>query len=217
MTRTELQGQVTSEMKDSGLGSGVSIGALLAQCANSKASNTRCDDDARRVLKSCLLLQQGRKQLDGVKDSSDVEVHDLGKGIVRVSIELLAPCSSCIGEQDIDVIGVLADLLKERLDAFNSSGIGGDGDSLGTRLEVGKSVQRLDGLLTGLCLARGDEDLGGPGLKETRDSTRLTQKETMAHRQRTYAEAALRPRPRDPPVTTATLPLREKRVPKLFN
>lgn len=26
----------------------------------------------------------------------------------------------------------------------------------------------------------------------------------------TYAEAALRPRPREPPVTTATLPLREK-------
>lgn len=26
----------------------------------------------------------------------------------------------------------------------------------------------------------------------------------------TYAEAALRPRPREPPVTTATLPFREK-------
>ena len=29
-------------------------------------------------------------------------------------------------------------------------------------------------------------------------------------RGRTYAEAAFRPSPRDPPVTTATLPLREK-------
>lgn len=28
--------------------------------------------------------------------------------------------------------------------------------------------------------------------------------------ERTYAEAAFRPRPREPPVTTATLPLREK-------
>lgn len=28
---------------------------------------------------------------------------------------------------------------------------------------------------------------------------------------RTHAEAAWRPRPREPPVTTATLPLREKR------
>ena len=134
-----------------------------------------------------------------------------------MSIELLAPCSSCIGEQDIDVIGVLADLLEEGLDAFNSSGIGGDGDGLGARLEVRKGVQRLDGLLTGLGLARGDEDLGGASLKETRYSTWLAPKDTMAQRQRTYAEAALRPRPRDPPVTTATLPLREKRVPKLFN
>lgn len=99
-----------------------------------------------------------------------------------MSIELLAPCGSCIGEQDIDVIGVLADLLEERLDAFDSSGISGDGDGLGTRLEVRKSVQRLDGRFTGLGLAGGDEDLGGAGLKETRDINWLAPRSCHAQR-----------------------------------
>ena len=53
--------------------------------------------------------------LDAIEDTVHIEVHDLGKGFSRVFIEWCSPSCSCIGEQDVDVIGVFANFRDQSL------------------------------------------------------------------------------------------------------
>lgn len=81
-------------------------------------------------------------------------------------VERLPPRGARIGEQDVDAVRVLADLLEQLLDAVDGGRVGGGGDGLGAGGEVGQGVEGFAGGFAGGGLAGGDEDLGGTGLEE---------------------------------------------------
>jgi hypothetical protein len=93
-----------------------------------------------------------------------VQLHDLGEGLGRVLIEALAPGGAGIGEQNIDMVGVLADLGDESLDLTVLGEICGNGVCLAAG---GEGVQGVNGFLAGFGLAGGDEDFGASSLEET--------------------------------------------------
>jgi len=65
-----------------------------------------------RSLPECLLL-------NAVKDTVDVEVHDLGKGLGRMLVEWSTPGCACIGKQDIHMIRVLPNFCCQTFDLGN--------------------------------------------------------------------------------------------------
>jgi hypothetical protein len=146
-------------------------------------------------------------------------------------IKPFPPRGARIGEEDVDAVGVLADLLEQLPYAVDGGRIGGGGDSLGAGGEVGQRVECFAGGFACGSLAGGDEDLGGTGLEESVAEEGFINQYRLprvcvcvwvrvgasAIRTMTYADAALKPRPREPPVTTATLPLREKSDGKSFS
>lgn len=93
----------------------------------------------------------------------DIQVHDLGKRIFWVLIEWCAPGCACIGEQDVHMIGVFRDFRYQTLYLALLGQICWNRDCLAVARE---SVQCRDSLLTGLGLARCDEDLGAASLDE---------------------------------------------------
>jgi hypothetical protein len=108
------------------------------------------------------------------------------------------------------MISVLLDLLEELLDAFGSGRVCRRRDGLGAGLEVRLAVQGSDCFVASGSLARRNEDFAAACLKKpVRESVMLDQS-LRGSPISTNADAAERPRPREPPVTTATLPLREK-------
>lgn len=62
----------------------------------------------------------------GIENTLNVQIHDFRKRGIRVSIELLAPCSTRIREQYIDMIRCLLDFLDQRLDTTNLRAVGWD-------------------------------------------------------------------------------------------
>lgn len=76
------------------------------------------------------------------------------------------PGRTGVGEQDVNMVGVLLDLRQQALDAIERRRVGGGRDGLGAGLQVGQSIELLDGVFAGLGLARRDEDRGGAGLEE---------------------------------------------------
>lgn len=126
-----------------------------------------------------------------------------------MGIELLSPCRSGVGEQDIHLICMLLHLLDQSLDFTGLRDIGGNGDGFAI---TGESVESCTCLLAGLRLAGRDEDLGATGLGESERRIRIVV--DGIDRRVSYPDAACRPSPLEPPVTTATLPLREKREEK---
>ncbi|KAI9155232.1 Carnosine N-methyltransferase [Paramyrothecium foliicola] len=162
----ELDGEVAAQVDDGGLAGRVAVGALGAEGADAEAGDAGGDDDARGVLRRGGLLEQGREDADGVEDGLYVEVHDLGKGRVRVRVERLAPRGAGVGEEDVDAVRVLLDLGEEVLDALERRRVGRHGDGDGAGGAVRQGVEGLAGLVAGGGLARRDEDLGGAGLEE---------------------------------------------------
>lgn len=82
-------------------------------------------------------------------------------------IELLAPSRARVGEQDVDMVGVLAHLGHQPLNLGHLTAVRGHGDGDGARALVGERVQRFAGLLARLGFPRGDEDFGAAGLEES--------------------------------------------------
>lgn len=115
----QLDGQVAAEVKDGGLAGRIAVGALLAQGADTQAGNTGSDDDARRVLRGSGLLQHRGKETDCVENGLHVKIHDLGKSRVGVGIEGLAPGGAGVGKENVDAVGVLADLSDEVLNTLD--------------------------------------------------------------------------------------------------
>lgn len=76
----------------------------------------------------------------------------------RMRLELLAPRSTGIGEEDIDVVRRLADLCHEAFDFLHARAVGGDGDCLRTGAFVGEGVEGCDGFVAGFGFAGGDVD-----------------------------------------------------------
>lgn len=83
-----------------------------------------------------------------------------------MSVDVLAPCGAGVGEEDVDVVGVLLHLLDEVGDAGLGGAVGRHRDGLGAGGEVGEGVESGDGGFAGGGLARGDEDEGGAGLED---------------------------------------------------
>lgn len=81
-------------------------------------------------------------------------------------VEGRAPGGARVGEEYVDARGVLLDLGDEVLDAGGLGGVGGDGDGLRARGEVGEGVEGLDGGVAGFGLAGGNEDFRGAGLEK---------------------------------------------------
>lgn len=73
-------------------------------------------------------------------------------------LELLAPRSTGIGEEDINMVRCLADLCHEAFDFLDARAVGRDGDGLGTGAFVGERVERCDGFVAGFGFAGGDVD-----------------------------------------------------------
>ncbi|CRK27523.1 hypothetical protein BN1708_004413 [Verticillium longisporum] len=220
----ELEREVAAEVDDGGLAGAVAVGAGLAERADAEAGDRRRDDDAAGVVARRPHLQQRRKVADRREHGLDVEVHDLGEGPVGVAVERLAPRRARVGEQQVHVRRVLLDRRQQRRDALGGGNVGGRRDGDGAGREVRERVELFAGRVAGCRFAGRDEDLGGAGLQDAGgfawaqvSACGLTQfagwrdegREGRKHD--AYADAACRPRPREPPVMTATLPLREKR------
>ena len=154
-------------MDDGRLGSRVAVSTLLEQGSHPTTGYTGGDEHASRVRLCGVLLEHRGEALDGVEDGLDVEVHDLAERRVGVGIKGLAPGGAGVREEDVDRIGVLGYLGDKVIDAIDGSRVGGDGVGLGARLEVGKGIESLDGLVAGGSFAGGDEDFGCTGLENT--------------------------------------------------
>ena len=107
---------------------------------------------------------------------------------------------------------MFAHFLHQLLDLAHSRQVGGD--TVGAC--VGRFVlQRIEGRDSGGAgrgFAAGDEDFGAPSLQEA-GSLMSTGSGTVGKRKGrddVYPDAACKPSPREPPVTTATLPWSEK-------
>lgn len=198
-------------MQHGGLAGGVAVRALLAEGADAQARDAGGDEHAAGVVERGLLLQQRGEDADRVEDGFDVEVHDFCERLIGVRVKGLAPGRAGVGKQDVDVVGVLAHCGEKAVDAVHGGRVGGHGDCRGVGGAAGQCVEDLACFLAGGGLAGGDEDLGAAGLHEAvfgglaGDFWACYRRHGEAH-----ADAACRPRPREPPVTTATLPLREK-------
>lgn len=163
---TQLDGQVAAEVDDGRLGRRVPIGALLANGANAQAGDAGRDDDAGGVRARSGLVQQRRKDADRVEDGLDIEIHDLGKGLVGVGVKGLAPGGAGVGEENVHAVSVLLDLFEQVRHALHVGRVGGDGDGDGAGRAVGKGIEGFAGLVAGGGFAGRDEDLGGAGLEE---------------------------------------------------
>ncbi len=167
MPGAQLDGEVSTQMKHRRLAGAVSVCSLAAHGADSQAGHARRDDDPRRVLDGAPLLQERQELADRVEDSSDVQVHHLGERTVGVGVDILAPGRAGVGQEDVDMVGVLLDIGEQLLHAGQVGAVGGDGDGTRTRREVGECVERLDCGLARCLFAGRDEDGGGAGLEKT--------------------------------------------------
>lgn len=131
----------------------LAIRALLAERAHAQARDTRRDEHAARVVQRGVLLQQRREDAHRVEDAADVEVHDLGKGLVRVRVKRLAPGGARVGEEDVDAVRVLAHRGQQRVDAVHGGRVGRHGDCLGAGAAAGQGIEHLAGLFAGGGLA----------------------------------------------------------------
>jgi hypothetical protein len=65
-------------------------------------------------------------QSDGVEHALDIQIHDLGKGLIRMGVEFLSPCSSGVGKQYVNMICCFGDFVDKMLNPGELRAIGGD-------------------------------------------------------------------------------------------
>lgn len=105
--------------------------------------------------------------LNRVEHTFHIQIHHLGEHLLRVRVELLAPCRAGIGEEDVDTVGRLGHLGRESVQLLDAGAVRGDGDGLRAGPLVWQGVQGGDGFIAGLLLAGGDVYFGAASLKET--------------------------------------------------
>ena len=214
------------------LGGGVAEGRRLAERADAQAGDRGGHDDARGVGGGGAGGEErgepgekrgSARRTDGVgaafwghrllnrhEDALDVQVHDLPERRVRVRVELLAPRRARVRQQDVHMVCRLGDLGDQPLDLRGLGRVRGDGDGLGAGALVRQRVKRGARGRAGVGLARRDVYLGAAGLEESVYMAGRSALWSEGEGQVSYPEAACKPSPREPPVTTATLPSREK-------
>ncbi|POR35738.1 Uncharacterized protein TPAR_04058, partial [Tolypocladium paradoxum] len=176
--RAQLDGQVAAEVDDGRLAGRVAVRALLADGADAQPRDARRDDDPARLAIAAVgsrLLQQRRELAHGVEDGLDVEVHDLGEGLVRVPVERLAPGGARVGEENVHPVRVLLHLGEQLQHALLVGRVGGHWHRARTGGEVRERVERLAGGVAGGGFARRDEDGRGAGLQEAARTQRSRQ------------------------------------------
>lgn len=112
----------------------------------------------------CILVYWNNSLLRTNKHTLNVQIHDFLERTLGVLVELFAPGRAGVGEQDVDVVGVLGDFGDEALDFACFGDVRGDRDGFAFR--VGQGVERCDGFFAGFGFARGDEDFAAAGLGE---------------------------------------------------
>jgi len=103
--------------------------------------------------------------LNRYKDTLYVEIHDLGECILGMFVERCSPCCTRVGEEDVDMVGMLADSSNQLLAVTRFGEICWNRN--GFSRETWKLIQGLACLLTRLGFAGGDEDQRAAGLSKT--------------------------------------------------
>ena len=101
--------------------------------------------------------------LNANEDALDVQVHDFRPSALGGLVERRAPRGAGVGEQDVDMVGMLGDFCDEALDFGGFGDVCGDGDGFAGE---GKGVEGGAGFFAGGRFARGDEDFGAAGLNQ---------------------------------------------------
>jgi FAD/FMN-containing dehydrogenase len=107
---------------------------------------------------------------------------------------------------------MLLHLLHQSLNLRDLGTVSGDGVRFRAGLFVGQCVEGCDGFITRAGFAAGDEDFGTACLQETGDVVSMVSLGWLMWE--CYPDAACSPRPREPPLTTATLPFKLKMLVK---
>jgi len=129
MPWSQLNRQIARKMQHSRLTRRVSKRRVrIAHIPNANPGHRTCNKHPGGILECSACLQQRRKPLYRIEDRLHVEVHDLCKRGIRVGVEAFAPRSAGVGEQYIDVIGVLSDFGHEPVNFGYFAAVGRDGD-----------------------------------------------------------------------------------------
>lgn len=99
--------------------------------------------------------------LDTQEDALDIQVHDFRECALRVLVEGRSPRSASIREQDIYMVGVLANFSDQALDLGGFGDIGWDRNGLAFEWEC---IEGSASFLARGGFARCDEDLRATGL-----------------------------------------------------
>lgn len=83
------------------------IRSLLPQRPDAQPGYTRRNYNPRGVINRSPLLQEGGKLPDQIENTPNIQIHDLGEGVVRMGVKLLPPCGTGVGEKNIDMGGLL--------------------------------------------------------------------------------------------------------------
>lgn len=86
--------------------------------------------------------------------------------LILVLVEWCSPGCAGVGEEDVDVVGGLGDLLYEGTDTGDLGGVGWDGDGFCAWLETWEGVEGGAGFFAGGGFAGCDVDFGSSGLEE---------------------------------------------------
>lgn len=171
MSLSKLDSQVLRQVDDRSLRSRVSKSGVVTERSDSDTRNRCSDDNLRWVVLGGLLLEQWCEFTDSVEDSLHVKVHNLGEMLILVLVEWCSPGCAGVGEEDVDVVGGLGDLLHEGTDAGDLRGVGWDGDGFCAWLETWEGVEGCASLFARGGFARGDVDFRSPGLQESVKNT----------------------------------------------
>jgi len=166
MPWAQLHRQILPQMQYCRLARAIPIRAILTHCTNTNSRHARRDNHPARIRQRRSHSQQAHTLPNQIEHAPHIQVHDLGKRLVRMSIKGGAPGCASIGEQNVYMASMLLHLGDKVLHAGEGSTVRGDGDGNGIKGTVGEGIEDLAGGDAGVGFARGDEDLRGAGLEK---------------------------------------------------
>jgi len=141
--RAELDSEIAGEVQGGGFGSAVGKSCVLAQGADTDACDGGGDDYAGGIFDGGASAEEGSESgwmlelvgtpttfadalLYTMEHALDVQIHDLAERVFRRPIERRSPRCSRVREQDINMLGMLRDLLNQALDLGEFGDVGWD-------------------------------------------------------------------------------------------
>lgn len=126
---------------------------------------------------------------------------------------MILPGSASISEQDVNVVCRFGNFVHQVLHTFKLGAVGWYGDGFCARGKVWKGIEGLDSSIAGVRFARRNIHFRRSSLEKSASCVSYERRKGP-RRGNSYPDAAWRPRPLEPPVTTTTFPLREKMLGK---